>query len=143
MAGLLEDVKSLISSRSRLRTAMLDALHSADIEIVSPNFMNTRSLAARERVIPDAIVKKASVVPDNAESLAFDKAEDAASVEKIRTAIESVEADLKELGSSEAGETPGERERLEAKKARLSEHLQTAEAIILEKEKAEKNGGPD
>ncbi|MEJ2274148.1 MAG: mechanosensitive ion channel family protein [Woeseiaceae bacterium] len=32
VAGLLEDVTSLISARSRLRAAMLDALHAADIE---------------------------------------------------------------------------------------------------------------
>ena len=73
--------------------------------------------------------------------MAFDKAEDAASVEKIRTAIEAVDADIKELSGSEEGEPPGERERLEAKKARLSEHLLAAEAVIREKEKAEKNGG--
>ena len=45
VAGLLEDVQSLISARSDLRRAVLDALHAADIEIVSPSFMNTRALA--------------------------------------------------------------------------------------------------
>lgn len=42
VAGLLEKVGSLISARSRLREAKLDSLHAAEIEIVSPSFMNQR-----------------------------------------------------------------------------------------------------
>ena len=41
VAGLLADVGSLISARSHPREHMLDALHGAGIEIVSPTFMNT------------------------------------------------------------------------------------------------------
>ena len=44
VAGLLTEVKALVSSRSRLRARVLDALHRGGIEIVSPTFMNQRQL---------------------------------------------------------------------------------------------------
>lgn len=54
IAGLLEDVQSLISARSDLRKSVLDALHGAGIEIVSPNFMNTLALEKGQRFMPEA-----------------------------------------------------------------------------------------
>ncbi|MBW2380297.1 MAG: mechanosensitive ion channel, partial [Deltaproteobacteria bacterium] len=52
-AGFLEEVKYLISAESELRECMLDALHRAGIEIVSPTFMNQRQLAADRMFIPE------------------------------------------------------------------------------------------
>jgi small conductance mechanosensitive channel len=56
VGGLLEDVKTLVSTNSSLRAAMLDQLHEARIEIVSPNFMNTgrasRSASAASKPSP-------------------------------------------------------------------------------------------
>jgi small-conductance mechanosensitive channel len=52
-AGFLEEVKYLISAESELRECMLDALHRAGIEIVSPTFMNQRQLAAERVFIPE------------------------------------------------------------------------------------------
>jgi len=40
--GLLEDVKTVLSARSRLNAHVLDKLHEAKIEIVSPGFVNQR-----------------------------------------------------------------------------------------------------
>lgn len=54
-AGLLDEVASLISTRSRLREAILDSLHAAGIEIVSPNFMNTRAQPEQARIIPPTV----------------------------------------------------------------------------------------
>ena len=42
--GLLENVKTIITARSRLHGRVLDALHNANIEIVSPTFMNQRQV---------------------------------------------------------------------------------------------------
>ena len=43
-AGLLTDVMRLITVRSNLNAAVLDGRHAADIEIVSPTFMNQRQV---------------------------------------------------------------------------------------------------
>ena len=140
VAGLLEDVTSLISARSKLRAAMLDALHTAKIEIVSPNFMNTRAVKEDHKVIPRLSRKKASKAQPQAERVAFDKAEDAASIEKIRIAIEKTDAELKALDDVAGDVDPAERTALEEKKVHLVEQLKVGEEEIKAKEIAEKSG---
>ena len=112
VAGLLEDVKSLISSRSRLRESMLDALHAAGIEIVSPTFMNQRVLAVEEAIIPEPTLK-------------IVEAAEAASVESIRRSIEVIGAELEALAKD--GETSASRQSLEAKQVELVARLKEAE----------------
>ena len=141
VAGLLEDVTSLISARSRLRAAMLDALHGANIEIVSPNFMNTRALREEHRFIPIPSRKTVTQVHAQPEQIAFDKAEEAASVERIRVAIEQTTADLKAMDASAEECDADERTALEEKKARLVEQLKSGEEAIKAREVAEKDTG--
>ena len=93
-AGFLKDVKSLLTARRRLRAAILDTLHGAGIEIVSPTFMNQRRveepvIAARSR--KDPMAKSAF------EAVIFDKAEDAERVERVREALETAKAKVKDL----------------------------------------------
>jgi len=126
VAGLLEDVKSLISARSGLRESMLDALHAEGIEIVSPNFMNTRAISNEKVFIPELTRKKKGQKPPQAEALAFDKAEEAASVDQIRKAIELVDAELALL-EKEDDDEGASKDRLTAKKSRLIEQLKLAE----------------
>lgn len=127
VAGMLEDVKSLISARSRLREKMLDVLHEAGIEIVSPNFMNTRAITENTFFIPRST--GAGDDPDSVrqEDVAFDKAEEAASVEEIRKAIESLEAELTRAEASDD----------EAVKARISSISASKEALLLQLKTAE------
>ncbi len=125
VAGLLEDVKSLISSRSRLRESMLDALHDENIEIVSPNFMNTRALSGKEAIIPEPAQKIIKQESPKAEDMAFDKAAEAASVESIRKAIELNDAELEALEKGK--EVSASKEQLEARKSELVEQLKEAE----------------
>lgn len=104
VAGLLEDVTSLISARSRLREAVLDSLHTAGIEIVSPNFMNTRAVPGEKLFIPEPSRKARKEDTPKAEALAFDKADEAASVEEIRKSIELIDAEIAAL-ENEGGDT--------------------------------------
>ena len=50
----MTEVKQLLSKRSQLREGILDELHGAGIEIVSPNFMNTRQIPEGKVFIPSA-----------------------------------------------------------------------------------------
>ncbi len=85
--GLLEEVKQLLTVRSRLRVAMLDQLHGAGIEIVSPNFMNQRVFTPETRVLPDEAAGSKPAPPPvddlAVEEIVFDKAEDAASLDQL------------------------------------------------------------
>ncbi len=96
IAGLEENVKTILSSQSRLNAMMLDALHDADIEIVSPNFMNQRQVG--ETVfIPTKPQRHEEVVQTDApEDKIFDKAEEAQVIEERKNSLSEVEAQIKQ-----------------------------------------------
>lgn len=124
VSGLLGNVRRLISARSKLRTAMLTTLHEANVEIVSPTFMNTRVLESGKRVLPESILDKlaakraAREAPANAsahEDLAFDKADEAEEAELAGKGAETLNADradeesrLQQAGVEPAEESTGE-----------------------------------
>ena len=126
--GLLQDVKSIISARSRLTGCVMDTLHDADIEIVSPNFMNQRQVGetvfipAKERV---PIADKNEETP---EDKIFDKADEAESIEKRKELLTEIDKKLKlEKESLKNADT------VEAKK-KMKEKLETTKEL---KEKLE------
>ncbi|MEA1984086.1 MAG: mechanosensitive ion channel [Euryarchaeota archaeon] len=99
VGGLLTDTKSLITDRSDFKKLVVDALHEADIEIVSPTFMNQRVLKTDQRFIPraDAKEKEYESLPDNSyvpklttEDVVFDKAIEAELVGRIENNLSSI-----------------------------------------------------
>lgn len=94
-AGLLTDVKSILSSGSRLRGAVMDELHAAGIEIVSPNFMNTRALEQAARFIPQrASAGDQRQADSSPEDVVFDKAEAATALEEFRLRQVALEEEI-------------------------------------------------
>jgi len=115
VSGLLADVKTLISTRARLRACVLDELHAAGVEIVSPSFMNTRAFEPKATFIPSR--ERAAEEPEPAglvEDLVFDKAEEAESLEQLRQRLEAMAEEMKALektlaeGGEDADRTGGE-----------------------------------
>jgi len=98
---LLKNVESLITTRSDFKKAVLDSLHEADIEIVSPNFMNQRILKEGTIFIPPKEPVKAKAVeksPENKpEEVIFDKAIEAEILGKIGYVLEVLEEKENEL----------------------------------------------
>jgi len=137
LAGFLANVKEQLSARSRLRACMLDTLHGAGIEIVSPTFMNQRPLGAHQRTIPVTGLTSPStnaVAEATAEALAFDKAEHAAAIETMRAETAALGEEIKELekrrsdADDEAKEALGhEIERRRARREMLQRGLELAE----------------
>lgn len=100
VAGVLNEVKQVLSSRSELRKAVVDHLHNEGIEIVSPNFMNTRSFPDTQQIIPPARYRTAHA--DNLldiESIVFDKAEQAESLESMKTKLVRVREGIEKLNT--------------------------------------------
>ncbi|MBU1881725.1 mechanosensitive ion channel family protein, partial [bacterium] len=94
VAGLLTEVKQLISTRSKLHEQMLDKLHEGGIEIVSPNFMNTRSIAVDEAFIPKAVIRAQEPIISQEkapEDVVFDKAEEQESLEMMQVRRKQIE----------------------------------------------------
>lgn len=135
VAGLLEEVTSLITARSQLRAAMLDGLHRAGIEIVSPSFMNTRALADDVRFIPAGVRMRGGLAGDTSpEELAFDKAEQAANAEKLRARIARGEealqaAEAEDPESVDAGELRRKLDDLRDELKQVEDRIERAEAI--------------
>ncbi|WP_217637533.1 mechanosensitive ion channel domain-containing protein [Desulfuromusa kysingii] len=95
--GMLKDVKQLLSVRSVLNGAILDSLHGAGIEIVSPNFMNTRDVAHQNfRAQPIATQDSVENTKDP-EEIIFDKAENAATLEEQTTSLDEITARIETL----------------------------------------------
>jgi small conductance mechanosensitive channel len=90
ISGLLTEVKSMISSRSKLYMNIMDCLHDDNIEIVSPGFMNQRKLPDDMVILPVKSRPKHKVAEDGKpEDLIFDKADEAEA--KERTEIQLLE----------------------------------------------------
>jgi len=132
-AGFLEDVKYLISAESKLRECMLDSLHAAGIEIVSPTFMNQRRLEPDQVFIPKGSHRaKPKVDPaDEArpEERMFDKAEIAESEAKAEDRLKEVIEEMKQLDKERDGKADDDIsqsrfEELQAKRAALEAEIQ-------------------
>ena len=130
VSGLLTEVKSMISSRSRLYANILDTLHQAQIEIMSPNFMNTRNIADAPPAIPKAtetspehIAKHADPSSDTTpEDIIFDKAEEAEQKERSSTELSE---DIKALNEQLKDAKDEQKDRLELQIALKKEQLHT------------------
>jgi small conductance mechanosensitive channel len=85
VSGFLNEVKHLVTWRSNLAKAVLQHLHMAEIEIVSPNFINSRQFDSKEVFIPTErkTVAKQSAATSGIEDKIFDKAEEAHEKEQL------------------------------------------------------------
>ena len=106
-AGFLEEVKYLISAESKLRECMLDSLHRAGIEIVSPTFMNQRQLKPEQLFVPEDS-HRTKREPGLAEELRpeermFDKAEIAESEAKAEDELKKVIEEIQQLDKEASG----------------------------------------
>lgn len=140
VSGLLKEVKSLISSRSRLRAEILDALHGAEIEIVSPNFMNSRALPPESKILPAKKRGQLSAVEAGSpESIVFDKAEAAAETEALKDEAAAHQA------AAEALEEQARQTEDEVRAATLAAEAERlkAEAERVEQAAAEREANPE
>lgn len=94
--GLLEDIKRVLTAKSRLYSMLLDVLHEADIEIVSPGFVNQRQV--NETIfIAQKMKEKVNKNTKSPEDLIFDKAEQAENIEKRRQRLDEIQPKIKNL----------------------------------------------
>ena len=113
VAGLLDDPDALLPARSRINAQVLDALHGAGIEIVSPLFVNERAFAPARSFLPRKPVVSGdapSEPHDVAPAAVFDKATTGAMRERFEELRQRLLEDIKELerriadGETEEGE---------------------------------------
>ena len=117
IAGFLSEVKQILRLRSRLRASVLDALHAADIEIVSPTFMNQRPNDPTVPVIPAPVHSSAEPSDELPEKLVFDKAERAGRLEELKDRRAALETDLDDIRAALRTTEGDDRDRLERRAA--------------------------
>ena len=141
ISGLLKEVNHLLDKRRELRGRTIDALHEKGVEIVSPSFMNTRSLEKDRTFISDVEKpNKPASASQSTDSLVFDKAEKAESVARLREMLAETNERLKvcnELVDNENNQqvieaTQSEIESLNVKVERLTALINRKEAQISE-----------
>lgn len=86
--GLAKDISTTLSARSKLNKCVLDALHQANIEIVSPTFMNQRqvneqSFIPKERR-PAPSIRQKPEDTSRPEDVIFDKADKASKLDEMK-----------------------------------------------------------
>lgn len=140
VSGFLAEVKHLLTARSNLRRAVLDTLHGAGIEIVSPTFMNQRRIADGVQVMPPeadggGAPREQAPAEEKPEDRIFDKAEEAGARESLRLELEqqqaaktALEAAIKEAGEEKKPAMHAELEALERRVAALTEAVDAERA---------------
>jgi small-conductance mechanosensitive channel len=127
--GLLTDTTQLLQSRPRLRAAVLDTLHGANIEIVSPVFETSRRLADDTVIMPQrGAESEGAAVQPPPEHVMFDRAQAAAArarkAQEVRDELAATEAELK------AAKGAAERSRLRDVRQRLEKELLKLESEV-------------
>lgn len=112
-AGFLDDVKVLLTTRSRLRGAMIERLHARNIEIVSPTFVNQRRFDKTDAFLHKEHFRRGADVEHalTPESRIFDKADAAQTREQVIETLESIDARVAELEAQKQEATAVELQR--------------------------------
>lgn len=132
VSGKVENLKGVLTSQSRLNAMILDALHDANIEIVSPSFMNQRQVGDAV-FIPKKM--RTNLVEESAkisEDKVFDKADEVVLIEERKETLTEIEAKIKQYNEdlkncneeAKKEELEKEIERCLSIKARVQENIE-------------------
>ena len=139
--GLLKETARMLTLRSDLRKTVLDILHQDGIEIVSPSFVNRREYDEHKSFIPPVIQQEPGEISNesNVEELAFDKAEEAESIEKLKENYNDLLKKKEEL--SEKIKEVSDKERKKEIEDEIQHIEKRSEALTnyIEKRQKEKN----
>jgi small-conductance mechanosensitive channel len=143
IAGFLPDVKHLLSARSKLRLAMLDTLHEAGIEIVSPTFMIQRPQAQPIKAIPPVSLasdEDEKPVSEGApEAIMFDKADAAERIETLQKERQALLEDITQLENELKHADDGTRARRERGLSYRKQRLESIDRYLEQASEEIKN----
>jgi small-conductance mechanosensitive channel len=131
--GLLEEFSERLSKTSDLHKAVLSVLHAQKIEIASPSVMDRREFPTDHVYIPKKAQEEPAVeAPVQAiEEMAFDKAEDAESLEQLKREEQKL---LKSLEDSEAGTAGKKKNGSKSSKERIKAQVERIQQEITKRE---------
>ena len=137
VSGFLKEVKTLVSMRSKLHASVLDTLHEAGMEIVSPSFMNQIPLDPGKKVVPArphlSDTKTDGETENDPEQLIFAKAEAALKLETLEEGMEALRKRIDGLELEKKAVDESHRPDVEARIQRLRNWLKVLEDRLGEK----------
>jgi len=135
--GLLEDSSQLMTKTSQLNKSVLDTLHQEGMEIASPGLMNQRRYEQQNRFVPSATMPAVKAAAEaDIEGIAFDKAEQAESIEKLYAEQEKLHQSLSAIGDkSEQDTTVETKEQVEQRESAVRKRVEQIEGEIEAREK--------
>lgn len=127
ISGYYPEVKHLLTTRSKLRREVLDKLHGAGIEIVSPSFMNQRQFRDGEKFMAAPRQPEPREIEQLApEAMIFDKADRAEKIHSLEDELQTIVAEVKALKEQMLG---ADEARAQVLKEQLGER-ETRQAIL-------------
>ncbi|WP_422477297.1 mechanosensitive ion channel domain-containing protein [Pleomorphochaeta sp. DL1XJH-081] len=131
--GLLEEFTERLSKTSDLHKTVLDTLHAQEIEIASPSVMDRREFPSEHRYIPKHIetAKMDAKESTAIEEMAFDKAEEAESIEQLRKEEQKLVKKLEELDEQEAD---GDKEKIKQKRDQFQQKIERIQEEVASRE---------
>lgn len=136
IAGLLRDLKGLLSTRSRLRAMSMDQLHAVGVEIVSPTFMNQRLLDKDKKFMAAAPFRAGeSTEKELPESILFDKADEVESIEKLKERLIALDEEADQLKTARSDTIDeNEKESLREKRDQVKDRIERLKTYITQRE---------
>ncbi|PIE46250.1 MAG: hypothetical protein CSA44_00640 [Gammaproteobacteria bacterium] len=130
VAGFIDNTKLLLSARSNLCKQVVDSLHNAGIEIVSPTFMNQRQFRADEIFISKTRAYQERQNHRTEHSKVFDKADTAETIEKLKNKMAKLDKTIKATDDKQQRKTlQAQKVQLQTQITRLTQKLDTTEEI--------------
>lgn len=135
--GLLEDTNKYFSTRSLLNEMVMDHLHRAKVEIISPSFMNQRQVNDQEFIPKVSKVKEGSNEDVAPEDMIFDKAKQAKEIEKKQVHVEKLDETIEATKAGlKTAEDKKEKEAIREKVKKMENKQQIiSESIENDKDK--------
>jgi small-conductance mechanosensitive channel len=97
VSGQLAETKRFLASKSALHRAVLDTLHGAGVEIVSPTFMNQRQIKEGRTFVPEVRGPVEPTRDRGPDAVVFDKADHVEKVEDLRVRLTGIDKEIAEL----------------------------------------------
>ena len=135
--GLFEDSSQLVTKTSQLHKAVLDTLHQEGMEIASPVLTNQRRYEQQSRFVPSVTMPAVKAAAEaDIEDIAFDRAEQAESIEKLYAEEEKLHQTLS-ANTDESGNdaTLDTKEQVEQRESALRKRIEDIESEIQVREK--------
>ncbi len=139
--GLVKEINTMLSARSKLNGCVLDAIHKAGVEIVSPSFMNQRQVNEQTFIPTQRVQKDKSVIAP--EDVIFDKAERAEKLDDLRKKAQDLDKEIAQLRNSLKESTDSESDKIQANIDKLKERQAKMHEYVKNKEKEVLKEGKD